>query len=234
MSRTKILIVEDEWLVAQGIKESLIDLGYEVVGIAVSGRETLQLVAEQRPDLVLMDILLQGDMDGIEAAERLRRQSEIPVVFLTAYADSTTLARAKVVEPYGYILKPFEVREIHSAIEIALYKTKAEKRLQHLNRVLRAIRNVDHLIVTEKDRHRLIQRACQLLVEGRGYFTAWIALLDDQGQVTAWAAAGQSGNAEQVLQNLARGELPPCGRQALEHTGLVVQENLAEHYLGCS
>jgi PAS domain S-box-containing protein len=233
MSSTKILIVEDEWLVAQGIKESLEDLGYEVVGMAVSGEETLQLVAKQQPDLVLMDILLQGDMDGIEAAELLRRQFEIPVVFLTAYADTRTLARAKVAEPYGYILKPFEVREIHSAIEIALYKTKTEKRLRHLNRVLRAIRNVNQLIVTEKDRHRLIQRACQLLVDGRGYFTVWIALLDDQGRVSASAASGESVNTGHVLQMLAQGELPPCGRRALEQTGFVVLENLADHCTAC-
>jgi PAS domain S-box-containing protein len=234
MSLTKILIVEDEWLVAQGIKESLVDLGYEVVGMAVSGAQTLQVAAEQQPDLVLMDILLQGDMDGIEVAEHLRQQFGIPVVFLTAYADSTTLARAKVVEPYGYILKPFEVRELHSAIEIALYKTQAEKRLQHLNRVLRAIRHVNHLIVTEKDRHHLIQQVCQLLVESRGYFTAWIALLDDQGRVTAWAAVGGSDNPGQLQQQLANGKLPPCALPALEQTGLVVLENLAEQCTGCS
>jgi CheY-like chemotaxis protein len=204
------------------------------VGMAVSGAETLQLVAGHQPDLLLMDILLRGDMDGIEAAERLRQQFEIPVVFLTAYADPTTLARAKVAEPYGYILKPFEVRELHSAIEIALYKTKVEKRLQHLNRVLRAIRHVNHLIVTEKDRRRLIQQACQLLVESRGYFTAWIALLNDEGRVTAWTVAGESDDAGQLQQKLANDELPPCGLRALEQTGLVILENLPDQCPGCS
>jgi CheY-like chemotaxis protein len=233
MSSTKILVVEDEWLVAQGIKESLEDLGYEVVGMAASGGETLRLAAEQQPDLVLMDILLQGDMDGIEVAEHLRHRFEVPVVFLTAYADPQTLARAKVVAPFGYILKPFEVRELHSAIEIALYKTHAEKRLQHLNLVLRAIRNVNQLIVPEKDRSRLIQRACQLLVEGRGYFTAWIALLDNQGRAAAATAAGEVKHTDQVLQALARGDLPPCGRRALAQPELVVLENLADHCTGC-
>jgi CheY-like chemotaxis protein len=177
-----------------------------VAGMAVSGAETLELVAGHQPDLVLMDILLRGDMDGIEAAERLRQQFEIPVVFLTAYADPTTLARAKVAEPYGYILKPFEVRELHSAIEIALYKTKVEKRLQHLNRVLRAIRHVNHLI----------------------------ALLNDEGRVTAWTVAGESDDAGQLQQKLANDELPPCGLRALEQTGLVILENLPDQCPGCS
>ena len=93
--------------------------------MAASGEETLRLAAEAHPDLVLMDILLKGDMDGIEAAEHLRRRFNLPVVFLTAYADPQTLGRAKVTEPFGYLLKPFEVRELHSIIEIALYKARA-------------------------------------------------------------------------------------------------------------
>ena len=195
MSKARILVVEDEWLVAQGIAESLGELGYEVAGMAASGEETLRLAAEAHPDLVLMDILLKGDMDGIEAAEHLRRRFDLPVVFLTAYADPQTLGRAKVTEPFGYLLKPFEVRELHSIIEIALYKARAEKRLQHLHQILHAIRNVNQLITTEKDRHRLIEQACRLLAEGRGYFTAWIALLNEQGQVSAAAVAGEATSA---------------------------------------
>jgi PAS domain S-box-containing protein len=235
MSNAKILVVEDEWLVAQGIRESLHDLGYEVVGLAASGAEGLRLAAEQRPDLVLMDILLQGTMDGIEAAEHLRQRFGIPAVFLTAYADAQTLSRAKLTEPYGYLLKPFEIRELHSVIEIALYKSRAEKRLQHLHQVLRAIRSVNQLIVEEKDRNRLIQRACQILAEGRGYFTAWIALLNEQGRVTAAATAGEEYVTRWVQETLRQGELPPCGRQVLEHPDdLVVLENLAVQCGGCA
>jgi CheY-like chemotaxis protein len=223
MSGAKILVVEDEWLVAQGLKENLLDLGYDVVGLAASGEEALALAAARRPDLVLMDILLKGDMDGIEAAEHLRRSFELPALFLTAYADSQTLGRAKVTEPYGYLLKPFEVRELHSAIEIALYKSQSEKKLRHLNQVLRATRSIGQLIVQEKDRDRLIRQACQLLTEGRGYFTAWLALLDEDGRVAAAAATGVDDRFTQALLWLQEGQIPPCGRLALEDTGLVVR-----------
>ncbi len=229
----KILVVEDEWLVAQGLKENLKDLGHEVVGLAASGEEALHLAEAHRPDLVLMDILLKGSQDGIEVAEQLRHRFEAPVVFLTAYADAQTLERAKMVEPLGYILKPFELRELRSAIEIALYKAQAEKRLQHLNQVLRAIRSIGQLIIQEKDRDRLIQRACQVLTEGRGYFSAWIALLDGEGQVLAAAATRDGENLSRALALLQQGKIPPCGRQVLEQKGLCAVEDLAVNCGDC-
>jgi PAS domain S-box-containing protein len=226
MAGARILVVEDEWLVSQGIKENLQDLGYEVTGTVASGEEALEMAAARPPDLVLMDILLRGDMDGINAAEHLRHMFQVPVVFLTAYADPQTLGRAKVTEPYGYLLKPFEIRELHSAVEIALYKSQAEKRLHHLNQVLRAIRSIGQLIVQEKNRDRLINQACQLLTEGRGYLAAWLALLDEDGRVTGAAAAGPEYVATQALARVTRGDIPPCGQQALLTTDLVVVADL--------
>jgi PAS domain S-box-containing protein len=226
MASARILVVEDEWLVSQGIKESLQDLGYEVTGTVASGEEALELAADRRPDLVLMDILLRGDMDGIDAAELLRQRFQVPVVFLTAYADPQTLGRAKVTEPYGYLLKPFEVRELHSAVEIALYKSQAEKRLHHLNQVLRAIRSIGQLIVQEKNRDHLIKRACQLLTDGRGYLTAWLALLDENGRVTGAATAGPEYLATHALARLTQGDIPSCGRRALLTNGVIVVADL--------
>ena len=233
MSSARILVVEDEWLVSQGIKETLQDLGYEVAGPASSGEEALEIAETRRPDLVLMDILLKGGMDGIEAAECLRRRFDLPVIFLTAYADSQTLGRAKVTEPYGYLLKPFENRELHSAIEIALYKFQAEKRLQHLNQVLRAIRSINQLIVQEKNRDRLIELACRLLTEKRGYAAAWLAILDDQGRVSAAAAAGVVDDLQQSLARLKENQLPPCGERALKEDHLVVVEDLSQQCPNC-
>jgi PAS domain S-box-containing protein len=130
MSNVKILVVEDESIVAMDIKHRAEGLGYSVTGITPSGEGAIQKAAETVPDLVLMDIVLKGDMDGVEAAQRIRDTLDIPVVYLTAYSDEKTLKRAKVTEPFGYIIKPFEDRELHSAVEVALYKHKMESKLK--------------------------------------------------------------------------------------------------------
>ena len=130
MTTTQILIVEDEGIVAEEIQSRLKNRGYEVSAVAVSGEEAIQKAGETRPDLVLMDIKLKGDVDGIEAAKEIRSRFDIPVIYLTAYADEDTVQRAKVTEPFGYILKPFEERELHTSIEMALYKHKMERKLR--------------------------------------------------------------------------------------------------------
>ncbi len=126
----RILVVEDESIVALDIKNSLNILGYEVVGHASSGEDAIARAMETRPDLVLMDIILKGEMDGIQAAETIRARLDVPVIFLTACADDKTLNRAKVTEPFGYLLKPFEEWELHGHIEIALYKHNIERKLR--------------------------------------------------------------------------------------------------------
>lgn len=126
----KILIVEDEIIVAKDISVSLKSLGYEVAGIAANGVQAMELIKTLRPDLVLMDVMLQGGMDGIEVAQKACAEGRTPVVFLTAYADDDTLRRAKKSEAYGYLLKPFEDRELRMAIEMALYKHTMEHKLR--------------------------------------------------------------------------------------------------------
>ena len=130
MSQVRVLVVEDESVVAKDIQWSLKSLGYNICGWAASGEEALEKVETLKPDLVLMDIVLKGGIDGVEAAEHIRTNFDIPVVYLTAYADEHTLQRAKVTEPFGYILKPFEERELHTTIEVALYKHKTERRIK--------------------------------------------------------------------------------------------------------
>jgi CheY-like chemotaxis protein len=121
------MIVEDEWTVAEDIKISLQNLGYAISSVTSSGKEAIQKAEEDRPDLVLMDIVLQGEMDGIEAANQIRSRFNIPIVYLTAYADEKILERARITEPFGYIVKPFVNEDLKIAIEIALYKHKAER-----------------------------------------------------------------------------------------------------------
>jgi len=130
MKKKQILIVEDEPIVADDIKMTLHKLGYAVPAIASSGKEAIKKTEEIHPDLVLMDIVLKGKMDGIEATRIIRSRFDIPVIYLTAFADKKILERAKITEPYGYIIKPFEDRELKSTIEIALYKHKMERKLK--------------------------------------------------------------------------------------------------------
>jgi PAS domain S-box-containing protein len=152
MAKAQILVVEDDNIVMMEIKDILQILGYAVCGVASHGEEAVEKAGETRPDLVLMDIRLKGAMDGMEAAEQIRARFDIPVVYLTALADEDTLQRAKVTEPYGYILKPFEERELHSATEIALYKHEMERKLkeseQWLATTLRSIG--DAVIATDR------------------------------------------------------------------------------------
>ncbi len=129
MSKARILVVEDEGIIAEDIQMSLQDFGYEVLSVVTTGEESIRRAGEGRPDLVLMDVVLSGDMDGIEAATRIHHQFNIPIVYLTAYADDKMLERAKITEPFGYLLKPFRDRELHSTIEMALFKSKLESQL---------------------------------------------------------------------------------------------------------
>lgn len=130
VSSPQVLIVEDELVVATSIQVCLRKVGYEIPAIVSSGEEAIQLAGQIRPDLVLMDIQLQGEMLGVEAAEQIRTQFDIPVVYLTAYADEASLQRAKVSQPFGYLVKPFRSEELRSTIEMALYKHKIDQKLQ--------------------------------------------------------------------------------------------------------
>ncbi len=125
----QILVVEDESIVAHDIEQMLEDLGHVVPAFAFTGEEAIQKAEEIHPDLVLMDIMLKGSIDGIEAAEHIRTHDNIPVVYITAHTNEETLQRAKISEPFGYILKPIRSRELHVTIEMALYKSKVKKKL---------------------------------------------------------------------------------------------------------
>jgi len=130
MTNPKILIVEDENIVAIDLQKRLMNLGYEIVDVISTGEEAVQRAIATSPDLVLMDVRLKGKVDGIEAASTLRFQYGIAVVYLSAYADNDTLKRASKTEPFGYILKPFEERELHTTIEMALYRRDLERRFK--------------------------------------------------------------------------------------------------------
>lgn len=148
MTPPRILVVEDEGIVAKDIQMTLRRLGYEAPATAATSEEALEKAAALAPDLAFMDINLRGDMDGIETATRLRERWSIPVIFLTAYADEATLARAKVAEPFGYLIKPFDERDLRTAVEIALYKHAMEAKLkQHEHLLATLLRSMGDAVV---------------------------------------------------------------------------------------
>jgi len=148
MTDKRILIVEDERIVAEDLLRCLQNMGYIVTSVANSGEMAIKIVENDRPDLVLMDIVLNGKMDGIETAEQMHLRFNIPVIYLTAYADEKILERAKITEPFGYIIKPFNEMELRINIEIALCKYKMERKLMESERLLSAtIKSIGEAVI---------------------------------------------------------------------------------------
>jgi len=159
MAKTSILVVEDEAIVAKDIQNSLKKLGYNVPSVENSGEDAIESAGQHRPDLILMDIMLKGQISGIEAADQIKKRYEIPVIFLTAYADESTLSKAKVTEPYGYIIKPFKEIDLHTSIEMALYKHGKEQEVKRERDLYSAIvtdKSVDDCIFV-KSNSRLVK-----------------------------------------------------------------------------
>ena len=154
--KARILVVEDEKIVAKDMQNGLKRLGYAVPVVASSREEAIEKVVETRPDLVLMDIALKGDMDGTVAAEQIRNRFNVPVVYVTAHADEHTLQQAKLAEPLGYITKPFEERELHAAVEMALYRFNRERLRQVTER-----KQAEDLLKEGAERLRYPQKVCK-------------------------------------------------------------------------
>ncbi len=147
MKNAKVLIVEDELIIATDIRNILMSSGYNVTAIAVDGEETIQSIKKEKPDIILMDIVLSGSMDGIETADYIKQNFQVPVVFLTSHSDEKTLNRAKYTEPYGYILKPIHKNELTSTIETVLYRYELELKLRESEQKYRlVVSNADESI----------------------------------------------------------------------------------------
>ncbi|MFM7177189.1 MAG: response regulator [Bacteroidota bacterium] len=149
MSNTKILVIEDESIVAKDLQHTLIKLGYDVPVTASNAETAFMRLDEVNPDLVFLDVKLKGEIDGIQIAEKIRDHYEIPVIFLTSFVDKETLDRAKVTEPYGYLVKPFNEPDLRSTVEMALYKfAKDQETRNEKERFENALTNLDDAIIT--------------------------------------------------------------------------------------
>ena len=153
MDKIKILVVEDESIVAKDIQRTLVNLGYEVPATASSAETAFERLSEFRPDLVFLDIRLKGDVDGIQIAEKIKAEHRIPVIFLTSYVDKATLERAKITEPYGYLVKPFNESDLQTTVEMALYKFQKDSEVKDSETVLsETLLSVDEpVFITDKD-----------------------------------------------------------------------------------
>ena len=156
MGKINVLVVEDESIVSKDIQYSLKKLGYNVVGVAATGEKAIDLCRDKSPDIILMDIMLKGDINGIEASTIIKESYNIPVIFLTAYADENTLSKAKVTEPYAYIIKPFKEIDLQTSIEMAFYKHSKEleilKERDMLYNIVENKENKEFIFVKSKSR----------------------------------------------------------------------------------
>lgn len=161
------MLVEDEIITATALKKSLENLGYAISAVVDSGEDAIAKAGEDKPDLVIMDITLKGEMDGIEAAKVIRSKFEIPVIYLSAHSEDSILERAKITEPFGYIIKPYQIRELHITIEMGLYKHKAEterKRLfDELQEALSKVKTLSGLLP--------ICSSCKKVRDDKGYWS---------------------------------------------------------------
>lgn len=206
MGKTSILIVEDDFIVAKVIEKSLIEIGYRIAGMVSSGPEAIEAVRQEQPDLVLMDINLQGDMDGITAASHIQSQRSVPVVFLTAFSDQKTFSRALETAPYGYIIKPFQTNTLATTIEVALNKFRQEER--------------------KESKYHWLEGALQSLSEG-------LIAVDSSGKVTlispvaekltGWTAETAAG---QPIQRILLFSDPASGRKGTIMIDPVLKEGM--------
>ncbi|MEW6714733.1 MAG: PAS domain S-box protein [Nitrospirota bacterium] len=211
--KARIMVVEDESIVAEDIKTSLENMGYIVPAVVSTGAEAIQKASELKPDLVLMDIMLKENMNGITAAGQIRSLFNVPVIYLTAYVDDETLERAKLTEPFGYITKPFDDRELKGTIEIALYKSRMERKLKESREwFLVTLRSIgDAVIATD--------------TEGKVIFMNSIAM-----DLTGWREGEAIGrDVEEVFNivNEATGEKEECPAKKVIREGKIV--GLANH-----
>jgi CheY-like chemotaxis protein len=195
MIAPRILIVEDDGFIASDLKKTLEAFGYEISDSVSSGEAAIEKVAAQKPDLVLMDILLSGALDGIRTAEIIKKRFATPIIYLTAYSEEKIFQEAKITEPYGYVLKSSNSRELHIAIEVALYKRKADEEknnlIAELQQALATIRKLNGILP--------ICSSCKKIRDANGSWTAMEIYISEHSEA-----------------DFSHGYCPDCAKKAME------------------
>jgi two-component system cell cycle sensor histidine kinase/response regulator CckA len=188
--RARILIAEDDAILALRIQRTVEAMGHEVVALAATGEDAVRLTEEFQPDVALMDVSLRSEMTGVMAAAQIHARGDTPIIYVTAYSDRDLIEQAARTAPYAYLTKPIRERELQAAIEAALYRSRTDRALGRLNRVLRSVRDVNQLITRERDPQRLLEQACEILLQTSGYTFVWTLQPGAERGLTVRAHAG--------------------------------------------
>jgi len=223
MNKFKVLIIEDDRLIAENSMIMLQKAGYDVCGICSTAQEAQRKIQEDRPDIALIDILLSGENDGIVFAESLRAEHDIPFVYVTSNSDPQTLERAKLTAPYGYIVKPFSSKDLQSNIEMALYKFETESKIEKLNEILYALNDMNRLEVKGQDDATFLDGACKILTRFPAFYHVWAALLDTEQNIVFETQADPQDQAIDARPVNADGQLAECITTCLRSDSAQVQ-----------
>ncbi len=233
MANIRVLIVEDDRLIAENSAMMLQTLGYEVSGICNNTADALISLSENRPDIILIDILLKGDEDGISFANVLRKDHDIPFVYVTATSDKSILERAKVTSPYGYIIKPFNERDLHSNIEMALYKFQSETKIEHLNEMLYALNDINHLSEDANEEEGYLNLVCEALTRFPSFSFVWTGLLDENSEIRLEISKLHGGSDEVITPLQKDGSLVHCISSVLDDDETKVGSHSMENCEDC-
>ena len=213
MNKPRILIVEDEPDIAELIKSALEEMGYQVISTVSTGEDAILCAKQGNTDLILMDIVLNSEMTGTDAAEQIRSELNLPIIFLTAYLNKHLLEQAKLSEPFGYLIKPFNKKELYATIEMALYKSKMERIKLRIHNLFKCARNINNLIDEEKNRKKLIARACEYLTGISHFYAACIFITDGFNNVVETAETGYGNTFPAILEFYKKEVLTRDNRQ---------------------
>ncbi len=229
MGKSKILIVEDEPGIAESLENSIEELGYETASIVATGEDAINAVKSGNVDLVLMDIILNSEMMGTEAANYIWSKFQIPIIFLTGFVNSSFIDSAKLSQPFGYILKPYEEKELFALIEIALNKSQMEKRNFRINTLLKIARKINQIINRENDLDKFIRAVCKSFTVTKEFNGAWIILFDEVNNIITTIEEGIGDKFNAIIATLQKVELPAWLRRTVLQNGII--ESLAQPVL---